>query len=123
MAEIFPRSDKMLELVARRFQMLGEPFRLRLLQLLECGERTVGELVVALDANQPNVSKHLQMLHDAGLVSRRREGTSIYYGIADPIISKLCELVCRSTAEKARVEYDELNAVQAHPRKRKSANR
>jgi DNA-binding transcriptional ArsR family regulator len=123
MADIFPQSDKMLELVARRFRMLGEPFRLRLLQVLECDERTVGELVVVLDANQPNVSKHLQMLHDAGLVSRRREGTSIYYGIADPMIFKLCELVCRSTAEKAREEYDELNVVKVHSRNRKTAKR
>jgi DNA-binding transcriptional ArsR family regulator len=113
----------MLELVARRFRMLGEPYRLRLLQVLESGERTVGDLVTALDGNQPNVSKHLQMLHDAGLVSRRREGTSIYYGIADPMIFKLCDLVCRSTAEKAREEYDELSVVKVHSRNRKTAKR
>jgi DNA-binding transcriptional ArsR family regulator len=104
------QSDKMLALIARRFKMLGEPYRLRLLQVLEQGERTVGELVGALDAKQPNVSKHLQMLYDAGIVSRRREGTSIYYGIADPMIIKLCELVCRNTAERAREEFDELSA-------------
>ncbi len=123
MAEIFPQSDKMLELVARRFRMLGEPYRLRLLQVLESGERTVGDLVTALDGNQPNVSKHLQMLHDAGLVSRRRDGTSIYYGIADPMVFKLCELVCRSTAEKAREEYDELNAAEVYPGRNKKAKR
>ena len=107
----FPQSDKMIALIARRFRMLGEPYRLRLLQLLESGDKTVGELVKMLDGNQPNVSKHLQMLHDSGLVSRRRNGTSIYYGIADPMIFKLCELVCRSTADKAREDFDELNVV------------
>lgn len=117
----FPQSDKMIELVARRFRMLGEPYRLRLLQVLESGDRTVGELVKALDGNQPNVSKHLQMLHDAGLVSRRREGTSIYYGIADPMVFKLCQLVCRSTAEKAREELDELNTVPVSSRRIKKA--
>lgn len=117
----FPQSDKMIELVARRFRMLGEPYRLRLLQVLESGDRTVGELVKALDGNQPNVSKHLQMLHDAGLVSRRREGTSIYYGIADPMVFKLCQLVCRSTAEKAREEFDELNTVPVSSRRIKKA--
>lgn len=104
------QSDKMLALIARRFKMLGEPYRLRLLQVLEEGEKTVGDLVVALDGNQPNISKHLQMLHDAGLVSRRREGTSIYYAIADPMVTKLCELVCRSASERAREEYDDLRA-------------
>ncbi|MHB8303862.1 MAG: ArsR/SmtB family transcription factor [Acidobacteriaceae bacterium] len=106
----FPQGDKMIGLVARRFRMLGEPYRLHLLRALESGDRTVGELVVALDGNQPNISKHLQMLHDAGLVSRRREGTSIYYGIADPMVFRLCQLVCRSAAERAREEYDEMNA-------------
>ena len=119
----------MLTLIAHRFRMLGEPFRLRLLQVLEPGERTVGELVQALEGKQPNISKHLQMLHDAGLVSRRREGTSIYYGIADPMVIKLCELVCRSTAERAREEFDELNAPEslvpakrsAQPRRKQSS--
>ena len=90
--------------------MLGEPYRLRILQLLEDREQTVGELVLALEGKQPNVSKHLQMLHDAGLVSRRREGTSVYYGIADPIVFKLCELVCRSASDRAKEEYAELHA-------------
>lgn len=123
MAEVFPQTDKMLELVARRFRMLGEPYRLRLLHALESRDRTVGDLVMALDGNQPNVSKHLHMLHEAGLVSRRREGTSIYYGIADPMIFKLCELVCRSTADRAREEYDELNTVPMKLPSKKASNR
>ena len=93
-------SDKMMELIARRFRTLGEPCRLRLIQQLEKGERSVGELVEALDGNQSNVSKHLQVLYDAGLVSRRREGTSVLYVIGDPMVLKLCELVCRSEVEK-----------------------
>ncbi|MHB8303235.1 MAG: ArsR/SmtB family transcription factor [Acidobacteriaceae bacterium] len=101
--------------------MLGEPYRLRLLQILEPGEKTVGELVSALDGNQPNVSKHLQMLHDAGLVGRRREGTSIYYGIADPMVFKLCDLVCQSAAEKAREEFDQLQAVSISSKRNKKA--
>jgi DNA-binding transcriptional ArsR family regulator len=104
------QSDKMLALIARRFKMLGEPYRLRLLQVLEQGEKTVGELVLALDGKQPNVSKHLHMLYDAGLVSRRREGTSIYYGIGDTMVIKLCELVCHNASERAKEEYDELRA-------------
>lgn len=99
----------MLDLIARRFRTLGEPYRLRILQELQTGERSVGELVTVLDGNQPNVSKHLAILHDAGLVSRRREATSIFYGIADPMVFKLCNLLCRSEAEKSRREFEELN--------------
>lgn len=98
----------MLDLVARRFRTLGEPYRLRILQELEKGERSVGELVTALDGNQPNVSKHLQVLYDAGLISRRREGTSILYAIGDPVVSKLCALVCRSEVEKSRRDFQDL---------------
>ena len=109
----FPQSDKMLELIARRFRLLGEPYRLRILHVLESQEKTVGDIVALLEGNQPNISKHLQMLHDGGLVSRRREGTSIYYGIADPMVIQLCNLVCRSAAEKAREEFNGLRTVPA----------
>ncbi|WP_213807446.1 metalloregulator ArsR/SmtB family transcription factor [Granulicella sp. dw_53] len=104
-----PLSDKMLDLVARRFRTLGEPFRLRLLQSLEQGEKTVGELVQLLDGHQPNVSKHLQILHDAGLVSRRRDANSILYAISDPMVFKLCELVCRSAEKQTRKDYELLH--------------
>lgn len=105
-------SDKMLGLVARRFRTLGEPYRLRILQELEAGEKSVGELVTALDGNQPNVSKHLQILSDAGLIGRRREGTSIFYAISDPMVFKLCALVCSSEAKKSRREFEELAGQQ-----------
>lgn len=96
------------ELVARRFRILGEPFRLRILQQLERGEHTVGELVDSLDASQSNVSKHLQLLYDAGLVARRRDGNSILYSIGDELVFELCRLVCRSEAEKSRRDLKEL---------------
>lgn len=111
-------SDKMMELVARRFRMLGEPYRLRLLQELEAGEKSVGELASTLDGNQPNVSKHLQILHDGGLVSRRRMGTSILYEISDPMVFRLCELVCRSAAKQSQREFEELGILPAKREKR-----
>lgn len=113
----------MISLIARRFHMLGEPFRLRLLQVLESGEKTVGELALDIDGKQPNVSKHLQMMYEAGLVSRRREGTSIYYGIADPMVIKLCQLVCKSTVQRAQVQLDELNAAPSDHQKTKKKSR
>jgi DNA-binding transcriptional ArsR family regulator len=104
-------SDKMLDLVAKRFRTLGEPYRLRILQRLEAGEQSVSELVAALDGNQPNVSKHLQILSEAGLVRRRREGNSIYYEISDPMVFQLCALVCRSEAQRSQQHFEELTGV------------
>lgn len=91
----------MIELVARRFQILGEPCRLRILQVLQDRPMTVNQVVNALGGNQPNISKHLQILFDAGLVGRERSGNSVLYCIADPVVFKLCELVCRSTVRQA----------------------
>ena len=107
-----PLSDSMLELVARRFRLLGEPRRLRILQVLEHGEQSVTQIVATLEAGQSNISKHLQSLYDAGLLSRRREANSIYYSIADPLVFKLCELVCRGAEQSARAK---LSALVAHP--------
>jgi DNA-binding transcriptional ArsR family regulator len=108
----------MVELVARRFRMLGEPQRLRILQVLEEGEKTVGDVVDALSGNQPNISKHLQALNGAGLVSRRREGNSIFYAIADPVVFKLCELVCRSATDEARGRLESLTGIEQPAQKR-----
>jgi DNA-binding transcriptional ArsR family regulator len=103
-----PMTEASLELVARRFRILGEPFRLRILHQLEQGEHTVNELVDSLDASQSNVSKHLQLLYDAGLVTRRRDGNSILYSIGDPIVFELCRIVCHSEAENRRRDLKEL---------------
>lgn len=95
-------TGKMLDLVAGRFRTLGEPYRLRILQVLRRGEMTVGEVVQSLDGNQPNVSKHLQILYDAGIVNRRREGISIWYSLLDPSVFRLCELVHQNEIRKRR---------------------
>lgn len=103
-----PLSDRMMELVARRFRLLGDVSRLRILQCLESGEKTVGGVTEEVAGNQPNVSKHLQALTDAGILDRRRDGNSILYSIADPVILKLCDLVCHSTESRVREHYGEL---------------
>jgi DNA-binding transcriptional ArsR family regulator len=95
-----PLSPRAVELVAARFRILGEPLRIRLLQALREGERSVGELVAAVDSTQPNVSKHLRILQAAGLVARRQEGNSAYYSIADPGVFALCDLVCDSVGSR-----------------------
>ncbi len=89
----------MLDAVAGRFRILGEPMRLRILNELRTQERTVSELVTLTDAGQANVSKHLQMLYREGFVSRRKSGTSIWYAIQDAKVFELCDLVCGGVEE------------------------
>jgi DNA-binding transcriptional ArsR family regulator len=89
-----PLPDPLTELIAQRFRVLGEPMRIKLLDALRDGEATVGELVDRLGASQQNVSKHLGVLHQAGIVSRAKEGTFVRYAIADSGVFDLCEQVC-----------------------------
>lgn len=84
------------DLVAARFRVLGEPIRIRILQELQGGEKSVGQLVEAVGSTQPNVSKHLRILQEAGLVGRRQEGTVVYCSVADPAVFDLCDAVCSS---------------------------
>jgi len=89
-----PLPDPLVELVAQRFRIVGEPMRIKLLDQLRDGSATVGELVEALHASQQNVSKHLGVLHQAGIVAREKQGTSVRYSIADDTVFALCEQVC-----------------------------
>lgn len=92
--------EQALELVAARFRLLSEPMRLRILQELREGEKSVGELTETVASTQPNVSKHLKILQDAGLLTRRQAGNSAYYAIADPSVFELCDVVCDGLRER-----------------------
>ncbi len=91
-----PLNDEALEQVARRFAVLAEPMRLRLIQALFDGEKNVTELVKATAGTQANVSRHLQTLVAGHILARRKDGLQVFYRISDPTIPKLCELVCGS---------------------------
>src|SRR5512132_532099 len=91
-----PLPEDLAELIARRFRALGDPLRVRLLDELRDGEQTVNALTEQLAAGQQNVSKHLSVLADTGMVARRKEGTHVYYRIADEGVFALCEQVCGS---------------------------
>jgi len=106
-------SEAMTILVAKRFRLLGEPTRLRILEVLKDGEKPVNDIVELLEGRQPNISKHLKALCDDGLLGRRREGLNICYSIADPMVFKLCELVCNSATQYARLQMAKLNIVPA----------
>jgi ArsR family transcriptional regulator len=91
-----PLSQNALQLVAARFRLLAEPLRLEILQHLRSGELSVSEIVDATGSTQPNISKHLRLLQDAGMVARRQEGNTVHYSISDPSVFELCDLVCGS---------------------------
>jgi len=89
-----------LEQVASYFQALSEPTRLTLLNLLRSGERNVGELAQLCGYTAANVSRHMALLTQHGLVARESRGTSVYYRIADESVYALCDLVCGSVARQ-----------------------
>lgn len=93
---------QMLEAVALRFRALAEPERLRILQQLLDGERSVNELTLASGMSQANTSKHLSTLVACGFVSRRKEGATVYHAIADPVVHELCALMCTSVTAEIR---------------------
>lgn len=95
-----------LERVANLFRVFSEATRLALLQELKDGPKSVGELVDALPTTQANVSKQLKMLHDSGLVTRTKQGTSVIYEICEPMVFELCKLAC-----------EKLNRPASKPRK------
>lgn len=83
-----------IEMVAERFRVLGEPARLHVMHALRTGEQTVGELADATGLSTANVSKHLQILHAAGFVTRRKQGLHVYYDLAGEDVFRLCDIMC-----------------------------
>ena len=82
--------------VAERLRLFADSTRLRILNVLRDGERTVVEITEATGASQPNVSRHLALLLRAGLVARRPEGRQANYRIVDPFVDQICEAICGS---------------------------
>lgn len=103
-------SPAALELIARRFSALGEPMRLRLVHALFEGEKSVNTLVDETGGTQANVSRHLQHLAQAHILSRRKDGLQVFYAIADPSILKLCDLVCGSIEKQISRQADAFSA-------------
>jgi DNA-binding transcriptional ArsR family regulator len=102
-----PVPAELAELIAQRLRVIGDPLRIRLLDQLRQEESSGAALTEAVGAGQQNVSKHLQVLHQAGIVARRKQGTSVLYRIVDDSVFALCELVCGGLQQ----QLSELNAV------------
>jgi DNA-binding transcriptional ArsR family regulator len=98
-----------LEAVAQLFAVLSEATRLRILQFLQsAGAASVGEIMDATGIKQANASKQLGILHQAGVLSRQKQGNCVLYSIRLPLVFDLCNLVCTSLREDAHARAKEL---------------
>lgn len=95
-----PLPPELVELITARFKLLSEPMRIRILDQLRDGEQSVGSLADNLETSQQNVSKHLQALYGDGAVSRRKDGNTVYYSIADQNLLAICETVCEGVEQR-----------------------
>lgn len=98
--------DRALQYVAKYFKALAEPMRLKVLNALQDGEKNVSQLTEMSESTQANVSKHLSLLSDYGLVKRESRGNCVFYSIADPSVYELCELVCGQIGNRLTLEAE-----------------
>ena len=91
--------EKVFARVAEYFNVLSEPSRLRIMYAVCSGEKSVSEVVELCGSSQANVSRHLSALHKAGILLRRKEGTTVFYSIADNATVEMCQTVCAKIAE------------------------
>ena len=103
--------DEFLDRMAEKFRMLADPTRLAILRALMEGEKSVGQVVEETGQNQANVSKHLKLLAETGIVGRRKEGLQVFYTIGDPLIEQLCDLVCGAIVRDAREQAEQSRKI------------
>jgi DNA-binding transcriptional ArsR family regulator len=97
--------DAILATMAKKFRLIGEPTRLAILHTLMKGkEKNVGQVVTETGRSEVNVSRHLKQLAKAKMVMRRKEGLQVFYRLSDPIIEKVCRLVCGSLLNDSQKE-------------------
>ncbi len=97
--------DRVFELAAGMFRVMSAPTRLKIISHLCEGEKNVSDLIALIKTTQPNISQHLNTLHQAGIVGRRREGVQIYYHIANHGVVALCRSLCGVVAAEAQIPH------------------
>ena len=97
--------------VADRFKVLAEPARLSVLNELRSGARSVTDLIEATGLSQANLSKHLQVLHAHGFVSRHRDGLFTIYELADRSVFQLCDIMCGQLKRRVDAQVTQLRAI------------
>jgi DNA-binding transcriptional ArsR family regulator len=101
-------SPDTLQLVADFFKVLSESSRLQIVCCLKTGEKNVSEIIEATGLGQANVSKHLKILAQAGIVHRQQQGVCVYYKIANAFVFELCELVCDSLSVQIQQQSEKI---------------
>lgn len=91
---------RLFETVSRYFSLLAEPMRVRILHAICAQPRTVGDIVAETGATQTNVSRHLNTMYRAGVLTRRKDGNFTWYGVADPTLTEICRTVCVHIASR-----------------------
>ena len=86
--------DEVVDIVASYFSVLSEPMRLKIARVICEEEKSVSQIVKETAATQSNVSRHLQLMHRSGVVSKRKEGNLVYYRVSDPAMMDICRTVC-----------------------------
>ena len=99
---------RVFEIVSRYFALLSEPMRIRILHAICDGERSVSEIVDETGATQTNISRHLNSMYRAGVLTRRKEGNFTYYGVSDTALTEICRTVCVHIA--ARISDDSVDS-------------
>lgn len=111
--------------VAAYFSVLSEPTRLRIMHAICEQEKTVSQIVEELGATQANISRHLNLMHRSGVLSRRKEGNQVHYRAADPAMVEICRSVCNRIAaqldEKKPLRGDLLRLMPRPTRKKSAA--
>ncbi len=90
--------ERVFESVAELFAVLSTPIRLKIISAVCNGEKNVSQLLSEIDTTQPNMSQHLNMLYRSGVLSKRREGTQMYYRLQSERVATLCRAVCTQVA-------------------------
>lgn len=90
--------DRAFESAAELFSILATPVRLKIISAVCHEEKNVSQLLEIIDTTQPNMSQHLGTLYRSGILSKRREGTQIYYRLQSERVATLCRAVCTQVA-------------------------
>jgi DNA-binding transcriptional ArsR family regulator len=100
------QSEELFEEVANYFSLLCEPTRLKILNSVCKGEKSVGEIVIAVDSTQANISRQINLLYRGKILARRKEGTQVFYRIEDQKTLTMCQSVCSEIAGRMGIEGD-----------------